>query len=441
MQEIFEPPAETVKSSIPGEEAYAPFKWLFMDLNSYFASVEQQDNPSLRGRPVAVVPMMTDGTCAIAASREAKRYGIRTGTKIYEAKRMCPGLVCVLARHDVYVAYHHRILAEVVKHAPINKVWSVDELSSRLPPGKRTKEAATALVMRLKQGLRENVGEYITCSVGLAPNGYLGKVASDMQKPDGLVLLEPETMVEKLFTLKLRDLCGINVGIESRLHRAGITTVEQLWHLSPKHARKIWGGVGGERFWYNLHGFEVPDIETSRSMIGHSRILDPELRRLDQARLVARRLTIKAASRLRRYELYATSFDLSARSAIDKTQRWSAGITISPSQDNFTFLRALDRLWAEMMATFPTSHLKKVSVTMTGLCERGEITPDLFDMASPQFQKLQQRNDKLSSAIDTLNKKFGSETVQLGVSPQTAAGFVGTKIAFNRIPDMAEFHE
>lgn len=424
--------------SLPGNESY---KWLFMDLNSYFASVEQQDNPYLRGKPVAVVPMMTDGTCAIAASKEAKRYGIKTGTKIYEAKRICPGLICVLARHDIYVKYHHRVLEEVVRHTPINKVWSVDELSSRLPPNKQPRDAALSVAQRIKAGLRQNVGEYITCSIGLAPNGYLAKVASDMQKPDGLTLLNQDTMQEKLFALQLRDLCGINVGMETRLHKAGIRSIEQLWNLAPKHARKIWGGVGGERFWYNLHGFEVPDLETNRSMIGHSRILDPHLRVPAQARLVARRLTIKAASRLRRLEMYATSFDLSVRRADDSSIRWSAGINISPSQDNFTFLSVLDALWGEMLRGLSPGALKKVSVTMTGLCQSNEITPDLFDMASPEFQKLQKRNDKLSATMDVLNKKFGSETVRLGVSPKTAAGFVGTKIAFNRIPDTAEFHE
>ncbi len=417
-----------------------PYKWLFLDLNSYFASVEQQENPALRGKPVIVVPMMTDATSAIAASREAKKFGITTGTKVYDAKRLCPSVRCVLARHDKYVEYHHKVLDEVIKHAPINKVWSVDELSSRLPPNKRTAEAATALALRLKAGLRDHVGEVITCSIGLAPNSYLAKVATDMQKPNGLVLLEPETMAEKLFTLSLRDLCGINVAMEARLHKAGIRSVEQLWHLNPKHARQIWGGVGGERFWYNLHGFEVPDLETNRSMVGHSRILDPDLRPVAQARLVARRLTIKAASRLRRMEMYATNFDLSVRGT-DHEDRWSAGITISPSQDNFTFLRALDELWSVMQTTFGKRNLKKVSVTMTGLCERGQITPDLFDQSSPSFQQLQKKNDKLSAVMDGLNKKYGSETIHLGISPQTSAGFVGTKIAFNRVPEMAEFSE
>ena len=96
----------------------APLRWLYVDFNSYFASVEQQLRPQLRGRPVAVVPVETDSTCAIAASYEAKAFGIKTGTPIYEAKKRCPDLVCVLADHSRYVDFHQRILEEVDRHIP-----------------------------------------------------------------------------------------------------------------------------------------------------------------------------------------------------------------------------------------------------------------------------------------------------------------------------------
>ena len=170
------------------------YKWLFLDLNSYFASVEVQERPELRGKPVAIVPMPTDYTVAIAANYAAKAYGVKTGTPILEAKRLCPDLCCVLARHDLYVRYHHRILAEVIKHIPINKVCSIDELSSRLPPRQQNRIEAEAVARRIKEGLRKHLGEAITCSIGIAPNSFLAKVATDMQKPDGLVVLESTTL-------------------------------------------------------------------------------------------------------------------------------------------------------------------------------------------------------------------------------------------------------
>jgi len=129
--------------------AVQSLKWLFFDLNSYFASVEQQDCPELRHKPVAVVPALTDSTCAIAASYEAKAYGVKTGTKIYEAKKLCPGLICVLARHDVYVEYHHRIFNEVENHIPIEKKCSVDEAACRLMKNEQYPEKAMAIAQSI----------------------------------------------------------------------------------------------------------------------------------------------------------------------------------------------------------------------------------------------------------------------------------------------------
>lgn len=417
------------------------YQWLFLDLNSYFASVEQQDRPALRGKPIAITPLQSDSTCAIAASYEAKKFGIKTGTKIYDARRLCPDLICVPARHDIYVEYHHKILAEVVKHTPINKIWSIDELSSKLPPNKQTKEAASSVAARIKAGLAANVGEFIKCSIGVAPNGFLAKVATDMMKPDGLVVLDEGNLTDRLFALQLTDLPGINTNMKLRLMKSGIYTVEQLWNLSPKHARAVWGSVGGERFWYRLHGYDLPDEETHPSMIGHSRILDPELRDPETAKLVARRLTIKAAGRLRRTPFYASEFGLSVREAGENGQKFAMAVRMTPAHDNYTFLDALDALWVEMIKTLNPWKIKKINISLHNLHERENITPDLFEMVSTEHQAVVKKNETLSNLMDTINQKYGAEAIRLGVSPKTSAGYVGTKIAFSRIPDMEEFNE
>ena len=214
-----------------------PLKWLFLDLNSYFASVEQQDRPELRGKPLAVVPMLTDSTCAIAASYEAKACGIKTGTMIYEAKKKCPDLICVEARHDVYVDYHHRIFDELEKYIHITKVCSIDEVACQLLSNEQSIPYVTDLARRIKDGIRTNVGSVIGCSIGVAPNKFLAKTASNMQKPDGFTILDE--LPGRLFDLKLTDLTGINVNMEYRLNKAGIYSVEQFYNLSPKHARSV----------------------------------------------------------------------------------------------------------------------------------------------------------------------------------------------------------
>src|ERR1700677_4154308 len=109
-----------------------PLRWLYIDFNSYFASVEQQLRPELRGKPIAIVAVDTDSTSAIAASYEAKAFGIKTGTPIHEAKKLCPDIKIVVARHEHYVDFHHQIQEEVENHIPITMVCSIDEVASRL---------------------------------------------------------------------------------------------------------------------------------------------------------------------------------------------------------------------------------------------------------------------------------------------------------------------
>ncbi|MBC8049344.1 MAG: impB/mucB/samB family protein, partial [Chitinophagales bacterium] len=324
------------------QDTSKPLRYLFIDFNSYFASVEQQVRPHLRGRPVAVAPLMSDSTCAIAASYEAKAFGIRTGTSIRDAKRMCQDLVIVPARHEVYVEYHHKLLEEIDRHIPVHKVWSVDEMACKLDKTERTPDAARDLAHRIKRGIAERVGECLQSSIGVAPSSLLAKICTDLQKPDGLVILRDTDLPGQLLNLKLRDLPGIGERMEQRLTKAGVTSVGKLWNLAPKQARAIWGSVGGERFWYSLHGFDVPDLATNKSVIGHSRVLDPQSRRPREARLVARTLAMKAAYRLRHYGLAAGGFFLAG----DKWESgWASQARFSPTQDSFELLKWLDALW------------------------------------------------------------------------------------------------
>ena len=150
--------------------ADALVNWLFLDLNSYFASCEQQERPELRGRPIAIVQMMTDSTCAIAASYEAKAFGVKTGTAIWEAKKLCPSLVLVKARQQLYAQYHHRIIAAVDTCLPVAKVCSIDEMACRLMGREREVPEAKELAHKIKQAIQQQVGQCMTCSVGLAPS-------------------------------------------------------------------------------------------------------------------------------------------------------------------------------------------------------------------------------------------------------------------------------
>jgi DNA polymerase-4 len=411
-------------------------RWLYVDFNSYFASVEQQDQPHLRGRPVAVLPVATESTCAIAASYEAKAFGVRTGTPIYEAKRLCPGLICVLARHELYVDYHHRILTEIDRHIPVSAVCSIDEMACRLMDNEIAEPAVLRIARSIKAGLRARLGEHLRCSVGIGPNRYLAKVATDLQKPDGLVLLRAEEVTQKLEFLPLRDLPGIGRNMEARLQLAGVYDFPALWALTQTQMQAVWGGVEGARFWHLLRGTDLPEQETVRRSVGHSHVLAPGLRDQKEAANVARRLTLKAASRLRRVNHYATAMDFAAR--LENGLRLKDHVRLFRAQDSMSFLRALEAMWAKMLAQHPGARIKKLSVTLHGLLPAESVPADLF-AELPGTAQL--RAEKLSHVMDRLNQRFGRDTLLLGMLPIEGKRFSGTKVAFTRIPDREEFFE
>jgi DNA polymerase IV len=433
----------------PTADGPVVFDWLFLDLNSYFASVEQQENPRLRGKPVAVVPVETDFTCAIAASYEARKFGIKTGTGIREARLKCPQLVCVLADHRKYTDYHRNILKEVERHVPVEKVVSVDEVACRLYGEWRKPEGALALARRIKDGIQKNIGGCLTSSIGISTNRFLAKTASDLHKPDGLVTLHPSELPGRIAHLELHDLCGIGRNMEKRLWRAGVFTIEQLWACAPKQLRAIWRSVAGERFWHMLRGVELPGEPTTRRMVGHSHVLAPVERPAELAGLVLRRLLLKAASRLRRLNAYATMLDIGVR--VEKGPRIGRGLRLPPTCDNFTLLDALVSLWQSALAETGPVRFMKVSVTLHGLVPAEELRQlELFSANAPAPVRRaeaeaadirRQRRERLSEAMEALNRKYGRDSVTLGVMPGTAVNFTGAKVAFNRVPEVRDFED
>lgn len=394
--------------------AKVTFRWLYVDCNSFFASVQQQVDPSLRGRPVAIVPVASDSTCAIAASYEAKAFGVKTGTPIYEAKKMCPHLVCVLANHSLYVDFHHRVVNEIDRHVPVTKVWSIDEVACELLSNESSVEQATALSYRIKQGLAERVGQWVKCSIGLAPNRYLAKVAADMKKPDGLTLIQASDLPHKLHSLALRDLPGIGARMEQKLKRFGIWSVEKLCSLDLSQMRKAWGSVLGDRMCLQLAGANVPDLETGRTSLGHSHVLAPEFRDVRQARAIAIRLTLKAAARMRRLGLLARGMSLSLQT--EERNDYDASLKLYPVSDSLTLLHNLEQLWTSLLRKYGVSRVKKISVNFFEFTGDGAVEPDLF--TDSLEQKGREKADRASIAIDKINDRYGADSIVLGVLPK-----------------------
>lgn len=422
-----------------------PLRWLFLDLNSYFASVEQQLQPSLRGRPVIVAPVGSDTTVAIAASIEAKRFGITTGTPVWEARQKCRDVIVTPARHDRYVEFHEAIVAEVWRHVPVTKVCSIDEMACRLLDNENTRDAAIALAHRIKAGIRAHVGERLTSSVGIAPNRLLAKLASDLRKPDGLVVFEAADLPGALYPLSLREISGIGAKMERRLARDGVNDIRELLARRPRDAGHAWGGTNGDRLWYLLHGVDLPEKATQSRTIGHSHVLSPSKRGPEPARLTARRLALKAASRLRRKGYRARLLVLHARWEDDKTG-WRTSIRLPATQDSFVILERLEAVFPRLLDAGRTRpggfRLRMIGVT---LCEIEPVAGEqgslwgALDPADPLARET--RTLGLSRAMDRINARWGRNAVSVGPLNGGRLDRVGAKIAFGRIPELSEFHE
>jgi DNA polymerase IV len=419
-----------------------PLRWLFLDLNAYFASVEQQVNPALRGKPVIVAPGGIDTTVAIAASYEAKRYGISTGTPVWEAKTKCPDLIVTPPQHELYVDYHDRIIAEIERHIPVTKVCSIDEVACRLLDNENDEASARALAARIKAGIRRNVGEVLGCSIGVAPNRVLAKLASDMMKPDGLVVLNAADLPHRLFTLKLTDIAGIGAKMKARLARGGVNDIEQLCARRPVDAGSVWGGRDGDRLWFALHGVDLPDKPTQTKSIGHSHVLAPKSRGGEAARLTARRLALKCAARARRKDLRARLLTLHVRFEDDRS-KWKTATKLPATSDSFRIVAELDALWRRLTVAQPNGlRLRQVGVVLSNLdAVKGE-QGSLFAALDPGHELARAlRTEALSGALDRINTRFGRNAVTLGPATGGRVDRVGTSIAFGRIPEIAEFHE
>jgi DNA polymerase-4 len=302
-----------------------------------------------------------------------------------------------------------------------------------------------ALAARIKAGIAANVGVCLRSSIGIAPNRLLAKLASDMMKPDGLVILRPEELPQRLFALKLRDIAGIGEKMERRLAREGILDIEELCARKPRDAGEAWGGMNGDRLWYLLHGYDLPEKPTQHRSIGHSHVLSPRERGSEPARLIARRLAMKAGSRLRRSGYSTRLLTLHAKFENDKSN-WSASAKLPATQDSFRILAGLDALWPRLAAAGSTRtggvHLRRIGVTLSEIAPDDAQQHSLFAALAPDDPLAREsRNLSLSRALDKLNTRFGRNAVTLGPLMGGRGDAVGTKIAFGRIPGRAEFHE
>ena len=389
-----------------------PFRTIYIDMNSFFASVEQHEEPYLRGKPVGITAMEGDVGCLVAASYEAKYFGVKTTMSIKEARALCPKIILRPSRHRLYVNYNQRIARIFDQYAELEYVRSVDEFQIALGGTTSNLKIASKLVKTMKDALRYEVGENLKFSAGIGSNHLLAKIAGKLEKPDGMQWLSPDNMPQRLLNIPLGDLPGIGRGVLFKLNSAGIHNVEQVYNLDPKHARKIWGSIIGERFVRLLQGENIPLETTKRGGYGNSKMLAPENRTLKNAYLVSRWLIEKSVARLRRDNYTASQFSLFLRIQNPKS-RWGNSIKTYYSQDTAHFLDINRRLWRMMYSQKQPYLISSISVHL------GNILPlnnRPGEMLLPMEMAKKNDRERLSRTLDTINKRFGASTITYGIN-------------------------
>lgn len=395
-------------------------KWLLLDLNSFFASCEQQKDPSLRNKPVAVVPMLADSTCVIAASYEAKKFGIKTGTRVGEAKKMCPGLILKSGNHKLYTQFHHKIIQAVEEILPIKKILSIDEVACELIGRERDFENAKKIAQKMKDHVRKIVGSEIKSSVGIGPNILIAKIASDMQKPDGLVLIPTEQILEKIGPLTIADIPGVGQQMKSRLNAKGYFTIADLIKTPEQELRQHWGSIWGLRISKELAGEDINYSRTpNQASLSHQHVLPPNLRTPDKSLQVIIKLLLKAAVRLRDKKMRARQLSIYVK-YLDGS-RFESSVSFNDTQDSSFLVKELGKLWATQVHKKPL----KVNVALSDLVN-GPAQMSFFD--NP-------KSNSLNHVLDAINAKFGANTLFLASSKEILSS-AKTRISFNHVPEL-----
>lgn len=370
---------------------------LFLDMNAFFASCEQQVQPTLRGRPIAVTPYTGPTGCVIAKSYQAKDFGIQTGDLIKDARTLCPELEVIESRPALYTFYHKEIIKMLERHSPFVTPLSIDEFVIKLKSHLRARLPAIRIAQNIKQDIRQNVGDYLKCSIGIGANKFLAKVAAESKKPDGLTVVALSELEPFYRRLDLLDIPGINWRLQRQLNARGIYTALDLYQRSMTQLRRAFGHPG-KVWWLRLRGYEVDDLKIPVKTIGHSHVLAPKFRSREAARKILVKLVKKAGTRLRRAKL-------SARGVAVGIGFWQTGWfhqlrRCDQFNDNQSFIKNALAIFNQ--CRFPGRPMM-VAVSAVNLVRPRGAQINIF----PEIEK----SRRASRAADKICDKFGPEAI------------------------------
>lgn len=403
------------------DDGYNSEKPLIMhvDLNSAFASIEQQSRPMLRGKPVVIINRDNEYTSIITASYEAKAVGVKVGMRFIEAKKLAPGLIGIESDPVKYRFVYRKLMSILNDYSPNVVMKSIDEgvidfhNIPNLPP-------LVEIGYQIKRRLKEEVGCYMRCNVGIGPNRFLAKMAAGLHKPDGLDVINNVNLRDIYAKLKLTDLTGIAEHLDKRLKAVGINTPLQFLDADLLTLeRMVFKSICGKQWYQRLRGHEVDDCLSDTKTIGRQYVL--EQRNLTNMEIKARlhNLCESVGSRVRQQQKVARGLYVYARTAENKY--WHA---CKMFQIPFFSDMTINRLAQQLFVKAPDKIIE-IGIHCYGLSSGGSDQVSLFN------DNLL-REQQLIGAIDTINHRFGERMVHSASTLQTN-DFVKVKIPFGSV--------
>ncbi|MBI3519391.1 MAG: DNA polymerase IV [Bacteroidetes bacterium] len=407
---------------------------LFVDMNSFFASCEQQDNYYLRERPVAVCVYTGQFGCVIAPSIEAKRFGIKTGMRLNEAMLLCKDLVPVETHPDRYRSYHIKIMDVLRTYSEHVYPKSIDEAVVDLTNYELIHKDPVLVAKAIKQDITEKVGDWLKCSIGIAPNSFLAKVASDIHKPDGLTIITPENIDDIFSKLKLTDLAGIAKNTAERLKLGGVHSPLQMRHTSAENLRAIFKSILGFHWYCRLNFIEADlDNEHDYKTMQAMRHLNKEQRASNESiheLLVALCLTLER--RMVKRRIFANTLSFYFRYA--NGEYWDDHLNLSsPIQDGADIYTAvisrIQEFEKQTRGVVIHRGIISISLSVSRFMDHTMVQYNLFEDHS--------KKDHLRKVVYNLKDKFGKQKLMRAVELkegeiiQDVIGFGSVKDLYN----------
>jgi len=403
-----------------------PSTLIHIDLNSCFATIEQQANPLLRGRPIAVAAYTTPSGCILAASIEAKRFGVKTGMRVKDGQRLCPGLVIKDSDPWKYRNVHFKLKRLLSEYTDQLNPKSIDEFILDLEGYPAYRRGMETIAREMKVRIKAEIGDWLTVSIGIGPNRFLAKTAAGLHKPDGLDEINLNNYHKVYENLTLPDLCGIAHRNTARLNGSGIYTVWDMFNAPISTLKSAFESILGYYWYLRLRGWEIDDVEFGRKSYGNSFALPKPLTTVQELSPIISKLVNKMAHRMRRAGYRAQGIHLSL--VYRDLSFWHQGMkTKKVIFESREIYRHIFHILHHCPYQKP---VREVAVSCFNLVKEDTVQLDLFGEVV--------KNEKISQAVDDINEKWGNFVI-------TPARMLGTgdvvidRVAFGGIKELEDF--